>query len=223
MVGSPHADQPGGTRPEPRTLVVDLTRGDDPSISAAAAALRAGGVLLHATDTVYGLGALATRDDAVERIRTLKERGAGPFLLLLRREWLPAWTSSVPGRAARDIELFWPGALTAILPASPRVPDGLRGERGVAVREPDSAFLLALLARVGGPVVSTSANRAGRPPALDARAALDAVPSGWDLLLDGGPAKSPGPSTIVDYTTTPPTVVRRGALALPWERETPGP
>jgi len=159
--------------------------------------LRGGGVALLPTDTIYGLHAMATNEQAVARIRSIKERGDDkPFVVIASSvEQLEKLGATIPD-ALGDI---WPAPLTAIVAA---------GEPTIAARIPDLPWLRALLDRTG-PLVSTSANRSGEPPittpellAADLRDALDA-------LLDAGPREGQ-PSTIVDVTGDEPRFVREG-------------
>jgi L-threonylcarbamoyladenylate synthase len=111
------------------------------------------------------------------------------------------------------MQAFWPGPLTLVLPARPDLPARLLGGgASVALRVSDSAVCRALADRAGGPITSTSANRSGRSPALSAADAASALGPDVDLVLDGGPAPDPKPSTLVDLTVSPPAVLREGRI-----------
>ena len=200
------------------------------ALERAAAHVRAGGLLILPTDTVYGIGALASDAAGVSRLLAAKgrDRRMPPPVLVAG----PAQASDVvarPPAAARAlIAAFWPGALTLVLDARADLGWDL-GESGgtVALRMPDHPLALELLRRTG-PMAVTSANRTGLAPATDAAAALAAFPGrvaladddaagphGADiLLLDGGPTPGPVPSTIVSLTggSPGPVVVREGAV-----------
>jgi tRNA threonylcarbamoyl adenosine modification protein (Sua5/YciO/YrdC/YwlC family) len=108
---------------------------------------------------------------------------------------------------------FWPGPLTLVLPASPQVPDEVAGDRTVAVRVP--AHVVAReLCDLAGPLVSTSANRSGAPPALTCEEAVAALGGAAAFALDAGPGTARA-STIVNATGDSPVLVRAGAVA--WE------
>jgi tRNA threonylcarbamoyl adenosine modification protein (Sua5/YciO/YrdC/YwlC family) len=186
----------------------------DAALGAAATELRAGGIVVFPTDTVYGVGGDAFNQFATARIFEAKKRPrAMPLPVLVawpRQAW--ALCSEVPPRAAALAAAFWPGGLTMILP----VADGLALDLGeadgrIAVRMPAHDALLELIASVG-PIAATSANLSGSPtPSTvdDVRAQLgDAV----GVYLDGGPAATDVPSTIVDLTRWRAKVVRDGAV-----------
>jgi L-threonylcarbamoyladenylate synthase len=158
--------------------------------------LEADGLVAYPTETVYGLGC-ALRRPALERLAAFK--GDRPFLLLARdRTDVPglAWTPE----AERLADAFWPGPLTLALD-DPRgeYPREVRGPEGtVAVRVSPHPGIADLLAAAGGPVTSTSANRPGDRPALDAAGAAEAGRTLGDLLvLDGGALPPSRPSTVV--------------------------
>jgi L-threonylcarbamoyladenylate synthase len=114
-------------------------------------------------------------------------------------------------------EAFWPGAVTLILPGGRGLPDSLRGaEGGIAVRWTSHQGTAELIAYVGEPLTSTSANRPGGPtaPGVGAIAHLfgAAITSGQLLVLDGGVLGNVPPSTVVDCTSPTPRLVREGAI-----------
>jgi L-threonylcarbamoyladenylate synthase len=122
--------------------------------------------------------------------------------------------SSVPEVARALAEEFWPGPLTIVLAKSSDLSDLVTaGGPSVGVRVPDHPVALALLTEVGTPIVATSANLSGQPPALTARGAIDAVGSSVAVVLDSGRCEIGVPSTVVDVTTDPPTIPRHGAIS----------
>jgi L-threonylcarbamoyladenylate synthase len=195
-----------------------------------AAHLRRGGLIAYPTETVYGFGC-ALLPAPLRRLWSLKRRGDGkPFLVLVSSaRALPflRWT----GAARVLARTFWPGPLTLALRADARavaagrVPSEILSDGGaVAVRRSPHPAVRAILAALGGPVTSTSANVAGEAPARDAAAALRAVESlaavQRFLLLDGGMLPPSEPSTVVDCSGARPRLVRRGALDLDTLRRT---
>lgn len=181
--------------------------------------LRGGGLVAMPTETVYGFGCLP-EPNPVRKLQQLKGRGADKPFLLLIPDSLSApqlhWS-----REARELaSVFWPGALTLILP-DPRAhfSPGIRSDRGgVAVRVSPHPIARALLGALRCPLVSTSANRSGGPPALEAEGAfemarqLGADENMW--VLDGGFLEASDPSTIVDCTGPAAVVIRSGAIPL---------
>lgn len=183
--------------------------------------LEAGGLLGYPTETVYGLGA-AVDPRGIERVRALKHRGSErPFLVLLPQgpdDGAPAlsWTPEARALATR----FWPGPLTLVLgDPQARWPLGVRSAAGgVAVRVSSHPFVRALMAVRAKPLISTSANRPGEPPArsgeeLSRRLGGDpAAAHCW--IVDAGRLPPSPPSTLVDCTDRPPALLRRGAIDL---------
>ena len=199
------------------------------ALERAAAHVRAGGLLILPTDTVYGIGALASDAAGVSRLLAAKGRDRRMPPPVLVADPAQAFDAVVrlPDAARALIGAFWPGALTLVLDARADL-DWDLGESGgtVALRMPDHPLALELLRRTG-PMAVTSANRTGLAPATDAAAALAAFPGrvaladdaagphGADiLLLDGGPTPGPVPSTIVSLAggSPGPVVVREGVV-----------
>lgn len=184
-----------------------------------AAHLRAGGLIAYPTETVYGFGC-ALQPAALDRLAELKGRApTEPFLLLVERpEEVPEllWTES----ALRLAAAFWPGPLTLALRAEAGdFPERVVGSGGtVAVRSSPHPAVQAILAALGEPVTSTSANRTGGAPAMSAAGVVALWPelgAPADLwILDGGPLPPSAPSTIVDCTGARPRLLREGALPL---------
>jgi L-threonylcarbamoyladenylate synthase len=202
-------------------LLMDL-RGIDSAeadLSAPVAHLREGGILAYPTETVYGFGARCTVE-GVDRVRTLKGREDDkPFLLLVSSAAEVgdlAWTDE----AAELSRVFWPGSLTLVL-GDPRgrFPAGIRSPSGgVALRVSPHPLVRRLLDELGEPIISTSANAPGGPPALsgaDAHAAGVALGAGPELLvLEGGMLPFSRPSTIIDCSGDRALVIREGTIPV---------
>lgn len=167
----------------------------------AAAALRRGELVIYPTETFYALGCDARNPKAVARLLAVKGREPGKPLPLVVGEvgHLQGLTVEVSGYLDEIMTQFWPGPLTICLPATAVLPPGVVSEAGeIAVRVPGHAGARALALALGGPLVSTSANLAGAPPASRAAAIAPAVLAQTagvlqDATLPGGGA----PSTIV--------------------------
>jgi tRNA threonylcarbamoyl adenosine modification protein (Sua5/YciO/YrdC/YwlC family) len=183
---------------------------------AASLAVRRGELVVVPTDTVYGLGADAFDPAAVRRL--LKAKGRGPEMpppvLISAATTLDALAVGIPGYARALVEHFWPGPLTLVCTQQSSLQWDLGDTRGtVAVRMPDHELVLEILERTG-PLAVSSANITGRPPAADADAVEEMLGSDVSVIIDGGPARSDQPSTIVDVTGTQGRVLRTGALSL---------
>ena len=180
------------------------------------ATVSAGGLVIFPTDTVYGLGVRADRDEPVRRVYEAKGRPAHLALPVLvasaegARKVSTGWTPEAEALAAA----FWPGPLTLVLPAreglSPLV---LAGGRTVGVRMPNQPALLSWLAACDFPLAATSANRSGEAPAVRVEELAEELRAAVDLIVDGGPCPGAVPSTVVDVTSSPPRLLRAGPLA----------
>jgi len=179
----------------------------------AARIVQGSGVIAMPTDSFYALGACAFDEAAVRRVCAIKgEREQKPILVLIAdRSQLDALVARVPPAAAVLMDRLWPGPLTIVLPASPRLPVALTAGTGtIGVRLPAQPLLEKLL-HATGPLTGTSANRSGMPPS---RTALDVEQScggDVDLILDGGPASATRPSTVIEVAETV-RVVREGPI-----------
>jgi L-threonylcarbamoyladenylate synthase len=181
--------------------------------------LRGGGLLAYPTETVYGLGSRA-REKEVRALAELKGRREDkPFLLLVSSRAMADACGLVFNRAAEAMaRAFWPGPLTLVLPgAEGKLPDSLRGPGGgIAVRWTSHPAVAQLVAQLGEPITSTSANRPGGPtaPGVEALGKLfgEAIAQGSLLVLDGGVLGNVPPSTVVDCTQPLPKLVREGAI-----------
>ncbi len=199
----------------PSSTPTYFTPGD---LDGACAWLAEGGVLVFPTETFYGLAADPRARDAVERVMSLKGRRPGHPLPLLagdRRQVAlaaPGWEDVEASAELAD--RFWPGPLTLVLDGAPGLARGAAGEDGsIAIRVSAHPMAAALARKFGFPVTSTSANRTGAAPPVDARHAVDGLPRSRHLaVLDGGLVAGGMPSTIVDTRTTPLRVVRAGAI-----------
>ena len=168
---------------------------------AAAALLRAGGVLAYPTEGVYGLGCDPDNRAAFEKIFALKRRPPeqGVLLIAASIEQVEPWIAIAPAAAWQRARAAWPGAQTFIFPRSARVPEWVAGgHAGIALRVTAHAPSAALCRAFGGPIVSTSANRHGEPPArsaADIRAIFGEEPDG---VLDAPLGGLDRPTPITD-------------------------
>jgi L-threonylcarbamoyladenylate synthase len=186
------------------------------AITRAADALRRGELVAFPTETVYGLGADAASRDALRRLYQVKRRPLDhPVIVhVAAAEQLGDWAADVPAGARQLAHALWPGPLTLVLARAARVPDAASaGLATIGVRVPDQPVALALLREFGGGVAAPSANRFGRvspTTADDVRADL-----GDDVaeVLDGGQCRVGIESTIVDWSTGEPAILRLGGVA----------
>ena len=191
-----------------------LTDGEKAALRASAV-IRRGGLLAFRTDTFYGIGTDPFNPEAVGRIDELKGREGKPVLVLVSdRAWAERLTES-RGRLFDILsERFWPGPLTLVLAADPRLPEALTAGTGtVGVRYADDERLCRFVEACGGVLTATSANRSGDPPARSVREVLEAFPAGLELIVDGGETAAEKPSSVVDVSGVEARLIREGALA----------
>jgi len=177
--------------------------------------LEQGGVVAFPTDTVYGLGACASNEQAIERVYELKGRPRDMALplLLAGTSQIGEVTENISQVAWLLIHRFLPGALTLVLPKSDALPDIITaGGETVAVRIPAHPVPLALAEGIGTPIVGTSANLSGKPSTLTADDVLSQFGDKIDLVIDGGRCPGGRESTIVDVTGETPVILREGAI-----------
>lgn len=169
----------------------------------AATALANGDLVAFPTDTVYGL---AAGHDHLRKLYVAKDRPKDRRIPILLSDAANLEASAMVTPSARALAArFWPGPLTLVLVA-PR-----RGT--IAFRVPANAVARRLIAAGGGGLPVTSANRSGMPDATTAQQVLDQLEGRVAIVLDGGPTPIAKPSTIVDCSTEPITILREGAIA----------
>jgi L-threonylcarbamoyladenylate synthase len=185
-------------------------------LRAATDVLRAGGAVAFPTETFYGLAAAALDPASVKRIFALKGRPDSKPLLVLVDSVGMAETVAHVGEPARALmKRYWPGALTLVLPARAIVPaDVTAGTGTLGVRVSSHPIAHGLVRTLGAPVTAPSANPSGREPPTTARAVVAYFGDGLDLVLDGGPTAGGAPSTVLDMTVDPPTIIRQGAVVV---------
>lgn len=196
-------------------LKIDPLEPDVATLDIAAESVLRGGVIAFPTDTLYGLSCSLLDPSAVEMLARLKRRDPSYAVISLIPSPDLAWALAyeVPPAAERLIRACWPGPLSIILPASGFVPERVRGNGAtVALRCPNDRLSQALLERIGGPIVSSSANLSGQPPAETVEDVVRYFGNQLDLVLDGGPRRGGLPSTLVDCSGPRPKLLRRGAL-----------
>jgi L-threonylcarbamoyladenylate synthase len=200
MIGKPHRLKP-----------------DESGLTRAAAILADGGLVALPTETVYGLGADATRDEAVARIFAVKARPQfNPLIIHVPDIDAARALVAFDPLALRLAARFWPGPLTLVLPRAKDCPVSWLASAGLtslAVRVPGLAVTRDLLKRAGIPVAAPSANRSGRLSPTTAADVLAELGDGIDAVLDGGPSSIGIESTVIDLSGPAPLLLRPGGVA----------
>jgi L-threonylcarbamoyladenylate synthase len=170
-------------------------------LRAACAALRAGGVIAYPTEGVWGLGCEPRNEYAVDRLLALKKRDWRKGLILIAADFdqLEPFVQLPSRTAQKRAFASWPGPATWVFPASDHTPLWISGDRdSVAIRVSAHPVVRELCAAYGGPIVSTSANRAGHPPARSATQVRLEFPGRLDALLPGALGGRDNPTPIRD-------------------------
>ncbi len=204
-------------------MATDLIETDpqDPSAAAidrAAGILRRGGVVAIPTDTLYALVCDPLSLKAVGRIFGAKGREANKALPMMVDGVIMAeeLAKEPSARFFRLARRFWPGPLTIITAGNAKVPMKVTGNSGrLAMRQPRAAIPMALLEKMGQPLISTSANLSGQPTCKSGIEVFGVMDGRVDLVLDGGLCHGPGATTI-DITEPYWRVIKEGAIS---ERE----
>jgi L-threonylcarbamoyladenylate synthase len=186
------------------------------AIADAAVCLADGGLVAFPTETVYGLGADATNGPAIARLYAAKGRPSFNPLIAHVFDLASAKKLAVFDAAAEKLAAaFWPGPLTLVLKKRSGCPVAELATAGldsIAVRVPQHPVALAILSRLGRPIVAPSANRSGHVSPTTARHVMDDLNGRIDYVVDGGPAQVGVESTIVGCLDKP-VLLRPGGLA----------
>jgi L-threonylcarbamoyladenylate synthase len=170
-------------------------------IRLAARIIHEGGIIAYPTEGVFGLGCDPLQGVAIERILKLKSRSVAKGLILIAADFAQLQPYLLPLTAQMRVRLeaTWPGPVTWLLPARSDVPCWLRGWHDtLAVRVTAHPIVVSLCQTVGYAIVSTSANRAARPPARTVLQAHRYVGPWIDYILPGEIGGRAGPSEILD-------------------------
>jgi L-threonylcarbamoyladenylate synthase len=185
------------------------------AIVAAALVLKAGGLVVIPTDTVYCLAADMGNEQTIKRFYELKGRIAEKGLPVLINDisQLTGLTAQIPPEIAILTDFYWPGPLTLVFKKNESVQDIVTGGLpSVAVRLPGGVNCLAILEEFGGPLASSSANISGGPAPMSAAEIDPIILEGADLVIDSGICPDGIPSTIVDVSGPVWRLLREGRI-----------
>ena len=185
-------------------------------IAQAAQAIRRGGLVALPTDTVYGLAADATDDDAVASVFRAKGRPPDkPLIALVATQAMAEACADFSPPALALADAFWPGPLTLVLPraaASPLSSLVHQGAPGVSLRIPGNETARAVVEAAARPLTAPSANPSGAPSPLTAAEVVAGLGAQVALVIDGGRATERLGSTLLDLTGEPPRLLRAGVV-----------
>lgn len=173
-------------------------------------------VIAFPTDTFYGLGVNPMDEEAVAGIFIIKRRPSHKPLLVLvaSLKQLDSLIGEITPDAKKLIRSLWPGALTLLFKASPRLPKNLTAGSGkIGVRLPANDFTLKFIESIGHPLTAPSANISGAENIRTAQGVHRALGSKIGLIVNGGPAPGEKESTVLDTTLSPPEILREGEVS----------
>ena len=172
--------------------------------------------MAYPTESFYGLAADISNEAAILRLFQVKRREAGkPVLLLIPAiKSLKWYAAHVSKTAERLMDQFWPGGLTLIFEARKDVSTLLTAGTGkIGIRLSSHPVATALAQATGLAITGTSANISGEAPCNTSYGVASALGNDVDRILDGGETPGQKPSTVLDMTTRPPTVLREGLIS----------
>lgn len=195
---------------------VDKNMDNEKKYKQAVDILKSGEVVAFPTETVYGLGAIATDEQAVQKIFAAKGRPSdNPLIVHIgRQEEVSNYATGITPEAEKLMAAYWPGPLTLVLPKIPGViaENVTPGVDTVGLRMPDHPVALELLRTLREPLAAPSANRSGKPSPTEASHVYEDLKGLIPLILDGGKTGVGVESTVIDMTTTPPAILRPGGV-----------
>jgi L-threonylcarbamoyladenylate synthase len=193
-----------------KLVKIDPIQSPTVEIQKAREVLKRGGVVVYPTDTLYGLGANIYLEEAVKKVYQIKKRSPNkPLSICLGRVEDLEKVAHLEGDTILLAQKLLPGPYTLVLKKKDHIPDSLTaGWDKVGVRIPDSPVCRELALEF--PITTTSANFSGEESPVKVKELVNLFQDQVDLYLDAGDAH-PTHSTVVDLTTSPPTILREGA------------
>jgi L-threonylcarbamoyladenylate synthase len=175
--------------------------------------IQEGGLIAFPTDTVYGIGGTVT-DRNLVKIKALKRRQVDKPIGLFAADMsqVKKLVSRIPNSARILARWFWPGSLTLVFAISESLRKTLSHQKTIGIRIPDQKWLLSTLKNLRKPILQTSANISGRPPAKSATEVIGLFGHELRLVIDAGRIRRSKASTVVDVSRTIPIILREGAI-----------
>jgi len=179
--------------------------------------LRSGKIVVFPTDTVYGIGCDAYNIEAIKKIYKIKNRKMNKGMPVLISSIDKLHNFVITNETADIlIQKFWPGQLTIILPKVVKAPEILTGgSSSIAVRQPNNPITISIAKEVEcGGIVGTSANLSGNKEPITIKEAINQLGDEVDIYIDGGTSHKKIPSTIIDLTSKPLKLIRKGPISF---------
>ena len=200
----------------PEILKVSTDRSEEDVISSAAAIVSRGGVIAYPTETIYGLGADATNEQAIRRIFEIKGRDfANPISVIIGNpQDIYPLVREVTDTAQKLMDIFWPGPLTIVFKSADGVlPSITANTSKIGIRLTSHEVARQIAAKTGKPLTATSANLSGAPECANASEVAAQLGDKIDAIIDLGNTAGTIGSTIIDATRAPLAILREGAIS----------
>ncbi len=200
-----------------KIISLDPEKFNKTDLNYAAELLQRGEVVAFPTETVYGLGANALDENAVNKIFQAKGRPSdNPLIVHISSlEMLDNLVAEIPEKAEILMKKYWPGPMTLIFQKKKTVPDLVTARLNtVAIRMPSHPIALALIKMAGVPIAAPSANRSGKTSPTKAEHVYEDMKGIIPLIIDGGQCTGGLESTVIDLNKNPPLILRPGILTL---------
>ena len=184
----------------------------DDALVAAKEALLAGKLVIYPTDTLYGLGANALDEKAVEDVVAAKGRDdAKPISIIVSELEMMRRYAELSDEVSLNLQQLLPGPFTAILNAKPGLPKPIAPDGKVGIRIPHHIFVTTVIRQLQFPNTATSANLSGAKAPLRLEDVPAKLRNSAAAVIDGGPTRWGEGSTVIDFTLKKPAILRRGA------------
>lgn len=207
---------------ETKVKILDINNIDYEIIKEAALVIKNGGLVVFPTETVYGLGADATNEKAVNNIFKAKGRPQdNPLIVHVGSfDMIPSLVKEIPPAAKKIMDRFFPGPITVIMEKSDLVPIVTSaGLNTVGIRMPENIIARELIRKAGVPVAAPSANTSGLPSPTEVKRCVEDLNGRVDYILGGGKCDYGLESTVIDCSVYPPVILRPGRVTLEELRE----
>lgn len=177
--------------------------------------MKSGSIALIPTDTLYGLAVDADSAEGIDKIYRLKGRDFDKPLILFINEpcRLVDLSISTDSNTGKILNEYWPGALTAVFPIKMNILRNFKYST-IGIRIPNYPDLLKILGIFPGFFLTTSANKSGQEPMNDPKLIMETFGDELDWILDAGHLPDSQPSTVADFTSWPPRILRAGKTVL---------
>ena len=165
--------------------------------------LNQGKIIAYPTEAVYGLGCDPFNEEAVNKLKQLKDRKPSQGFILIAASWsqVQDLCEPIPDEKMKLVNETWPGPTTWIFPATKKAPQWVCSNKTIAIRITDHPLAKALCNEFGGPIVSTSANPANKTPAKTAKEVKSYFKNTVDYILEGELGTLSNPTQIRDALT----------------------